>query len=477
MAEEFDSDRFRIMAEHATDILMWLDHDATIRWVSPSVEHLLGLKPEELIGTKATDLFNPDDLSTSAAAKAKIQRGEPVNGKVRLRRADGSYRWARAASRPVWEDGELVGRVVCWTDAQAEIEAEQQRRESAQEFRLLAENAADMVVRVDSQNRRTWVSDSVRDVLGMSPQDYLAADEKDLVHPDDLPGVRRLRADYENEHSDELVSNAVRMRHADGHWLWVSGRSRRLPDDSRISAVRVVDEEVAQRRALELSNKDLEAFAAAVSHDLRAPIRHMTSFLELFVQTLDEGALSEEQQEYLQYVLDANKRMRLMIEDLLRYSRLDRERVTNANTSVQTAAAEVQRDLTRDLDEAGAQLNIVGDAEVAMSRPQLVQLLRNLIQNSIVYRNHDHTPIIDVTTTDTTDDQIVITVEDNGVGIDPIYHETVFRMFTQINGTSEGTGVGLAIVKRLVDSVGGTIGIESDGHNGTRFVLTLPRAR
>ena len=175
------------------------------------------------------------------------------------------------------------------------VTAREALRKSTEQYRLLAENAADVVVRTAGDSKREWVSDSVQAVLGWTPQEFLRLSDEQLLHPDDLADLMRRRAAFNARSGPEVSHSEFRVRAADGRMMWLSSRSRRLADGSRITALRAINREVEMRAALQQSNRDLEAFASAAAHDLRAPLRHLNLYTSFLLETLDAATLRAEQ--------------------------------------------------------------------------------------------------------------------------------------------------------------------------------------
>jgi signal transduction histidine kinase len=230
---------------------------------------------------------------------------------------------------------------------------------------------------------------------------------------------------------------------------------------------------------LEEANQDMKDFVYIASHDLRQPLRAITSFGQLLERSIG-GSLDEENKENLGFMIDGALRMNQMIEDLLVYSRvttkeikfeaIDLNEVVEQLEQIEVAAALSEADGTIEVPEALP--------TVKVNRGQISQLLQNFIANGLKYLAEGVKPSIVVTSEETGDGKVKIMVTDNGIGIDDKYKGEVFKMFRRLHSRSEyeGTGIGLAVCKKIVDRHNGQIGVESEVGKGSTFWFTVPVA-
>lgn len=228
---------------------------------------------------------------------------------------------------------------------------------------------------------------------------------------------------------------------------------------------------------LEQANAELQAFTHTVSHDLRAPLRAIQGFAHALLED-HAGGLGPEGRECARRVAGAAMRMDQLIQDLLAYSRLSRTDLRLVSVNVGDAIADAVEQLGARIRETGATVETPGHTpEVLGHRRTLAQVCANLLTNALTFVGEGATPHVRVRTV--SDDQSVrIVVEDNGIGIAPQHHERIFRVFERLHGSESfpGTGIGLAIVRKGVERMGGTVGVESEPGAGSRFWLALPRA-
>ncbi|MFH1532082.1 MAG: ATP-binding protein [Pseudomonadota bacterium] len=227
-------------------------------------------------------------------------------------------------------------------------------------------------------------------------------------------------------------------------------------------------------RELERSNRDLEQFAYSASHDLQEPLRMITSFLNLLQQHLG-GSLDDKGTEYLAYAADGARRLKAMINDLLLFSRVGIEGRPLEPLALDAAVTQAMGVLSERIAEYGASVVVAPDLpKVLGDEGQLVQLLQNLLGNALKFQRPGVAPEIHVSAS-REGEEWVITVADNGIGIDPRYFGRIFEVFQRLHGRRvyDGSGIGLAICRRIVERHAGRIWVESEEGQGAMFRFTL----
>lgn len=230
-----------------------------------------------------------------------------------------------------------------------------------------------------------------------------------------------------------------------------------------------------RNNALERSNKELEEFAFIASHDLREPLRKVISFSKLLLSK-DYGALTQEGEEFAGYVVGAAERMRELLDSLLSYSRVTSRGGVFAPTDLNKVVQEVLTDLQLVLDETEASVSLEKLVNVEADSSQIRQLLQNIVANALKYRSKDNKPKIAISGETKLNGLYCLRIEDNGIGFERDYSEQIFEVFKRLHGRSEypGTGMGLAICRKIVDRHGGRIWAESTLGQGSVFYIELP---
>ena len=228
-------------------------------------------------------------------------------------------------------------------------------------------------------------------------------------------------------------------------------------------------------KELEASNQELEQFAYVASHDLQEPLRMISSILTLldkkYAHQLDEKA-----QSYIHFAVDGATRMRQIILDLLEFSRIGKKSEEVQRINSNQVLSDAIRILENAISENQAEIIVSSPLPaIFMNRTNLLQIFQNLISNAIKYRRDDVTPVISIKT-QLTSDWFTISFKDNGLGIPEEYHQRIFQIFQRLHNTAEysGTGVGLAIVKKIMESLNGSVALNSTPGKGSEFILHFP---
>jgi signal transduction histidine kinase len=251
-------------------------------------------------------------------------------------------------------------------------------------------------------------------------------------------------------------------------------RERERAEDEVRRANAALEARVAERtRELERSNRELEQFAYVASHDLREPLRMVTSYTDLLARRY-RGKLDATADEFIAYALEGCQRMRQLIVDLLEYSRVDRQRSPQL-IDVEEAFAVACHDLAVPIARAGAIITHDRLPKVHCTPSQLVQVLENLLRNAMIYRA-ERTTVVHVGVRDE-DDDVVVFVRDNGIGFDMRHADRIFGMFQRLHvrGEYPGTGMGLAMCKKIMEAHGGRIWAEAEPGVGATFLCAFPK--
>jgi light-regulated signal transduction histidine kinase (bacteriophytochrome) len=250
---------------------------------------------------------------------------------------------------------------------------------------------------------------------------------------------------------------------------FVSGILRDITE--RKNAERLLEsknEELAQ------SNQELEQFAYVASHDLQEPLRMVSNYTQMIGKRYKDK-LDESGQEFIEFAVDGAKRMQALIHDLLEFARVGTRGKAFKPTPIDSVVDDALANLTGAIEDTGAEVVVDDLPTLSVDSGQLTQVFQNLIGNALKFRHEGRTPAVRVSA-ERNGSGWVISVKDNGIGIDPKYHERIFQMFQRLHGREEyaGTGIGLALCKKIVERHGGRIGVDSVAGEGTTFSLSMP---
>src|SRR5580704_5959647 len=241
--------------------------------------------------------------------------------------------------------------------------------------------------------------------------------------------------------------------------------------------VRKLNQELGKRTTeLEAINKELEAFAYSISHDLRAPLRHMVGFTEL-LQKNASSLVDEKGRRYMMTILESAKRMGVLIDDLLAFSRIGRAETRETMVSLEQLVKEVQSEVWQETEGRNITWRVGALPDLYGDRSMLKLALVNLISNAIKFTRQRPQPEIEIGCTEKPKDGVVVFIKDNGVGFDMKYVNKLFGVFQRLHRTEEfeGTGIGLATVQRIIRRHGGQVWAEGMVGKGATFYLALPK--
>jgi two-component system CheB/CheR fusion protein len=357
------------------------------------------------------------------------------------------------------------------------IEDVTERQESAEiQYRRLFESAKDGIIVLSSPAGTVLdVNPYFLEISRYPVAELLNRPFRDIPPFLDQEEMRRLVPDTLDHGT--MRYDAVRLRGRDGRELTVEivANSYRVRDQAFIQVnLRDVTERRRDEEQLRRANLDLQQFAFAASHDLQEPLRTVTSYLEL-LQRDCQGKLGPEPDQYIGFILAAADRMRHLVLDLLGYSHVVRADLKLAPVSVGAALSGALMNLQLAIRSSDARITFDSLPTVYMDETQLVQLLQNLISNAIKYRNAEP-PRIHISAREA-GPEWVFSVRDNGAGIDMKYADQIFTVFKRLHGSDlPGTGVGLAICKKIMERRGGRIWVESELGKGSTFYFTVPNS-
>lgn len=360
-------------------------------------------------------------------------------------------------------------------------------KEKEQTFRLAMEHALVGTALVKPDGHFMSVNRALCDILGYSAAELETMDFATITHPEDLPEDNRNLAALL---SGEIQTYRMEKRyfHKNGRVVWALLSVSLVRDSSGrplycisqiddITGLKTAEEKGRQLvDSLTKSNTELERFAYVASHDMQEPLRMIGNFSELINR--EQGSrLDDDGRQYLKLVMDSVRRMQEMVTDLLEYARIGSNPVANAAVDMQLEMSHVLQNLDSSISQSGAEVVYGGLPGVIGNPVQIASLLQNLISNGIKYQPAGVRPKISVTATDA-GDMWEFTVADNGIGIPEASQQKIFEPFTRLHSWQQyqGTGIGLAVCRKIIENHGGRIWVISGPGQGAAFHFTLKKA-
>lgn len=501
----------RNLIEASLDPLVTISPEGKIMDANKAAEEATGVTREKLIGSDFSDYFTEPDKAR-AGYQTALSQGKVRDLLLTLRHKSGRLMdvlYNAAVFRD--EKGEIKGVFVAARDITALMRAEkelikhqkhlkemvrehtaeliqtnrQMERERDKAQRYL-ELAGAIIVALNERGEVSLINQKGCELLEYSQEDILGKNWFEHFVPesvrDELKALfRKLMAgeiDSVKYYENPILTRSQKQR-------MIAWQNTLLKDDAGkiigtlssgmdISERKMMEDEL--RKALEdlrRSNQDLEQFAYVASHDLQEPLRMVSSFTQLLEKKYKDQ-LDDEGREFIKFAVDGANRMRRLINDLLAYSRVRTRGKEMEPTDSHSALGEALANLSSMVQESGAIITNDDLPVVKADKSQLIQLFQNLISNAIKFRSED-VPHIHISA-EKQDNEWLFSVKDNGIGIEPQYYDKIFEIFKRLQRDEKypGTGIGLAICKRIVERHNGRIWVESEPGKGSVFYFTIP---
>ncbi len=482
--------RLQSVIDNSGDGLITIDQQGAIQIFNPACEKIFGYSGAEVIGRNVNMLMplphtNQHDgyLANHAA-----YGGNRVVGVLREFEAihkDGTIFPIEIAITEMRLQGK-PGYTAAIRDITGRKQQEAALKASEETFRLAMEHASIGMALLSTEGRFLVVNKALCDITGYPKDELLKTDFQTITHPDDL--------ELDLEYARQLLSGAIatyrmekRYIRKDGGIVWIllCGSVVRKPDGSPdycIAQIQdITDLKNAQKQReqfigeLTAVNEQLEQFAYVASHDLREPIRTLFSFASLLEEEYG-GKIDGQGLEYLAIMRGAAQKMGAMVADLLEYARLTQDAKRFSEIDCNVKLAHTLEMLSESIESTNAIIETAPLPQVTANAPRFIRLLQNLIGNGLKYQPPGNTPVIRISAEDI-GDAWEFAVADNGIGISPEFQQDIFLPFRRLHNQSEyaGSGIGLAICKRIVESFGGKLRVESSPGNGSTFFFTIPK--
>ncbi len=450
-----------------------------------------GIEEKEIIGQHHYDVF-PEirEMPHWIETHQRALKGETIRReRDHFVREDGSVHWMRYVIQPWKNEHDQIGGIIMFTEVITErVKLELQLADSERRFNLAVKGTtAGVWDWLDIDNDVQWWSPRFYELLGYSEGEIEPKLEtfSSLLHPDDNEMTFKLVDRHFKKKAPFIME--YRLKHKEKGYRWFLGAGQALWNDEGkptrmvgtivdIHARKLGEEaEIKHARQLAEKNKELEEFTYVASHDLQEPVRTIASFVELFREFYADK-LDDQANEFLDLMEGASLRSQQLISDLLQYSRIGRKRELSA-IDMNELVGEVVDDLTLRIRETEAELQVADNLPQLMGfRTELRLLVQNLVTNALKFTRENVSPRVVISFAEN-EEEYEFLVADNGIGIDEKFFDQIFVVFKRLHGRSEfeGTGIGLAHCKKVVDLHRGRIWVTSKVGEGTTFHFTIPK--
>ena len=483
-------------------------------YFTPELEQLYGLSPGTI---KTYDdwrrLTHPDDIERIELERdSQIAKNQPFDIEFRIFHDSGDTRWLSTRGGAIYDDkGEVIRVLGINTDITTRKEAEEILQTTLLRFYKILSNMSASVLLVTSDKKVEFVNQEFCDYfyLDKEPEYYNGFRSSEMTHlirnayrnPDEaLIRIKEIVNDWKPVHGEEVLMRDGKTclrdfvpLFIDGKpygrvWLHLDMTERKLTEEKLHKSNTRLIKEVNDHKNTELklkemvnelkrSNKELEQFAYVSSHDLQEPLRMVALFTQLLERRY-KGKLDDDADDYIQFIVEGAQRMKLLIDDLLSYSRLNTQGNEFGPINMDKVMDNVLSNLQLISEENNAEITvhepfptIIGDES------QMTHVFQNLIANGIKF-NDKETPKIEISVKED-ENRWIFSVSDNGIGIAPEYQKQIFEIFKRLHDRDKypGTGIGLAICQKIIEKHAGEIWIESSKGNGSIFYFTIPNKK
>jgi PAS domain S-box-containing protein len=477
-------EKYRTLFENAGESIFVVQGGKLV-FCNPMTIRLIGYSSEELRSRPFTEFVQPDDRDMVIERHLKRLRGEetPALYTVRLVDSLGQARWAEInAVRINWEGQPATLNFA--SEITERKKAEEALRESEEKYRIVLEQAADAVFIHDETGRIMDVNRKACQSLGYSREEMLSKSIGD-IDPEAIQTEKHKL--WAKVLTGVQVSFESHQRRKDGSDIPVEvtlGSVRLTAGPVIIGIVRDITERKRAEEALKAAseelqkrNKELVRFTYAISHDLKSPlvtIRTFLGFLEQDSRKPDRAGMDKD----FDYIRNAAEKMSRLLDELLNLSRVGRSMNPSVETPLQEVVKEALGLVAGQIADRGVRIDLTEEPILLNGdHSRLVEIFQNLVDNSVKFMGDEPAPRIEIGV-EQAGREIVLFVRDNGIGIDPRHQSKLFTPFEKLDPASKGTGIGLALVHRIVEVHGGRIWVESSGPGkGSTFFFTLAGTR
>jgi PAS domain S-box-containing protein len=455
--------------------------DSEFRFIESggSLMPIIGLKNETIKGRKIAEVFSPDILVTLEPCCKMAMTGQEASCETPFR----DFTLSNIIVPLNDQSGKTVNLLILSTDISEQKKSGEELKKAKEKLELALENANIGMWELDLDTHRMTCDSRMDKMLNIS---YVRIhdeqiDIEDNINEEDIPQFRE--AVVNSLKSSGTFETILRTREHNGESRYISMRGLVNYNDGKpLSLAGVCFDVTGMKKGnekllieineqLTRSNRDLQQFAYVASHDLQEPLRMVSSYTQMLEYRYGEK-LDNDAREFIKYAVDGSRRMYNLINGLLDYSRLQSRKRIFEKVRMNDVLQKVIKNLEIKIMESKAVISYRHLPVIYADENQMIQLLQNLIENALKFTTE--IPHVTVSARSQEENHL-FSVRDKGTGIDPQYFERIFKIFQRLSRNFEGTGVGLAICKRIVETHGGRIWVESQPGGGSDFLFTIPK--
>lgn len=471
---------YKSLFNNSPDAVFSFDTNGNFLSANESLSKMVECPIDELLKTSFVPFADPKDLDRIFGHFQKALTGEIQNYDCGAITTSGKHLIINITNFPITIEGEIVGVYGIAKDITKAVMAERELEQRNNQLQKIMDRSLDMICTVDENGLFTQVSAASYKILGYHPEELIGVNPvEELVHKDDLESTQQAVSMVLG--GDETTNLENRLLRKDGKYVSLSWSGKWYPEENLTYCVvrdateikRTEEKLFNYARKLKRSNEELEQFAYIASHDLQEPLRMVTSFLTQLEKKY-KPQLDEKAQEYIFYAVDGATRMRRIILDLLEYSRVGRIDQELESIDLNDLIAEVIQLNKALIDETHAVIDWDHLPVIKAHHTPLQHVFQNFISNGLKYQRSGNKPVIKIEATETAT-HWQFSVSDNGIGIEPQFHKKIFNIFQRLHGKQEysGSGIGLAICKKVIENYQGEIWVESGTDEGSTFYFTI----
>ncbi|HKY73941.1 MAG TPA: PAS domain S-box protein, partial [Patescibacteria group bacterium] len=469
-------ERFRKLVQNSADVVQLVNRDGVILYVSPSVTHVLGYQPEEMVHRPSSDFIHPDDMVLIHERTQQFLQGAlTIPGfQHRIKHKNGHWMWVESIAQNQLAEPGIEAILVNYHDITERKLAEDKLNNEREWFKALIQNSNDVFELVGKDMRAKYVSPAVTRLFGFSQEEFLGGLLGTRVHPDEQERVREEIEDL-IQHPGKVITVEHRVHHKDGRWIWIEVTAANGFANPSVEAIILNFHRINERH--EVQERENQ-FVLLASHQLRTPLTSVRWYGELLLGKANE--LPVELREYIAEIVHSNERMIHLVSSLLNVSRAERSPFSVTPTEVDVIS--LIKDVVKEAEVLTKKNHVTikehyspSIGTMMIDRDLLFMIVSNLLSNAIKYNKEYGN--VDIALTEK-ESMIELAISDTGPGISDEEKDKIFnKLFRTDNARlidPDGAGLGLYIVKLILDRIGGSIVVKST-EKGSTFTVILPR--